>query len=195
MNLSFDSARERIYQHGHLVIECLDASWTYRYRNGYIVTLRGPLTAHIIATSRSPPGSNNGDSNAIMYRFDELQFDANFHDKYIALESILGARSKENPQTPMMMTAPSPSVQASALGSGPSGQSQTNQQQADDERKWEEPRVLIDHASLPGEPVNAFGIPQATMRCLELAESVTSMAELIQFARGSHGPLGKTMVR
>jgi hypothetical protein len=127
-----------------------------------------------------------------MYKFDEFQFDANFHDKYIALESILGARSIETipPPTPLMVTAPSPSVQAAAVGAN---QSQSSQQQADDERRWEEPRVLIDHASLPGEPVNAFGIPQATMRCLELAESVTSMAELIQFAKeSSHGPLGKT---
>lgn len=193
MSITLDSARERIHPTGHMVVECLGASWTYRYRNGYTVTLRGPLTAHVIATSRTPPGSN---ANDIMYRFGEIQFDANYHDKYIALESILGARSIENlpPLTPLMMTASSPSVQAAVVGNGPANQSQSSQF-ADDERRWEEPRVLIDHASLPGEPVNAFGIPQATMRCLELAESVTSMAELIQFAKESpHGPLGKPLL-
>jgi len=189
MTLSLDSARERIYQTGHTVIECVGASWTYRYRNGYTVTLRGPLTAHVIATSKTPPGSNTGDNSDFMYKFDEFQFDANFHDKFIALESILGVRSIENlpPPTPMMVSAPSPSAQAAAAGSGP-----VSQNQADDERKWEEPRLFIDRASLPGEPVNAFGIPQATMRCLELAESVTSMAELIQFARESSRGSGET---
>src|SRR6266540_2223501 len=119
MNLSLDSARERIYESGHTIVECPGASWTYRYRNGYMVTLRGPLTAHVIATSWSPPGSNS-DS---MYKFDEFSFEADFHDKYIALESILGARSIENipPPTPMMMTAPSLSVQGAA-GIGPAGQ-------------------------------------------------------------------------
>jgi hypothetical protein len=187
MTFSLDSARERVYQTGHTIVECLGASWAYRYRNGYTITLRGPLTAHVIATSRSPPGSNTGDNSDLMYKFDEFQFDANFHDKLIALESILGSRSRENipPPTPMMVTAPSPSMHTTTVGSGPASQVQNNQQQADDDRRWEEPRLLIDRASLPGEPVNGFGIPQATMRCLELAESITSMAELIQFARES----------
>jgi len=50
--------------------------------------------------------------------------------------------------------------------------------------------MLIERGSLPGEPVNAFGIPQATMRCLELAESVGAMAELITFSNDEHlGPI------
>lgn len=37
------------------------------------------------------------------------------------------------------------------------------------EEKWEESsRVIYERVSLPSEPVNAFGIPQATMRCLEV---------------------------
>jgi hypothetical protein len=35
----------------------------------------------------------------------------------------------------------------------------------DHERIREEPRVMNDHALIP---VNAFGIPQETMRCLEV---------------------------
>lgn len=49
-------------------------------------------------------------------------------------------------------------------------------------RQLEDPRILIAQANLPGEPINAFGIPQATMRCLELAESVGAMDELIEYA-------------
>ena len=73
-----------------------------------------------------------------------------------------------------------------------SGLSTQAQAQADEDRKWEEPRVLIERAAIPGEPVNAFGIPQATMRCLELAESVTAMADLIIFTNDTTlGPLGE----
>jgi hypothetical protein len=195
MSFSLDSARERIFQTGHTIVECPGASWTYRYRNGYTVTLHGPLTAHVIRISGCLGGSQTGNNSDAMFKFDQFQFDANFHDKFVALESILGSRSIENlpTLTSMMMMAASSSPVQTAAGIGPVGLSQSNQQPADDERQWEEPRMLIDYASLPGEPVNGFGIPQATLRCLELAECFTSMAELIQFTKvSSYGPLGKT---
>lgn len=52
--------------------------------------------------------------------------------------------------------------------------------------------MLISQGFIPGEPVNAFGIPQATMRCLELAESVAQMSDLIVFSKEEGlGPLGE----
>ncbi|EIN10171.1 hypothetical protein PUNSTDRAFT_63736, partial [Punctularia strigosozonata HHB-11173 SS5] len=48
MNLCLDGARERLLAQGHAVIECVTAIWTYHYNNGYTVTLRGPLTAHVV---------------------------------------------------------------------------------------------------------------------------------------------------
>lgn len=79
------------------------------------------------------------------------------------------------------------------LGSKPGQSSQMqSQQQQQNSPQWEEPRVLISQGFIPGEPVNAFGIPQATMRCLELAESVAQMTELIAFSRKEElGPLGE----
>lgn len=68
----------------------------------------------------------------------------------------MGHRQSESPKTPRARIMPTPS---------PNG---TVMHRVDDERLWEEPRVGIDQASIPGEPVNAFGIPQATMRCLEV---------------------------
>ena len=91
----------------------------------------------------------------------------------------MGVRMFESPQARHANT-PTPGLSAQA------------QAQADEDRKWEEPRVLIERAAIPGEPVNAFGIPQATMRCLELAESVTAMADLIIFTNDTTlGPLGE----
>ncbi|KAF7354861.1 hypothetical protein MSAN_01400600 [Mycena sanguinolenta] len=175
MSLTLDGARERLYQPGHAIVECVSAVWTCRYSNGHIVTLRGPLTAHLIICT-VPPQSvpPNGASPPYVLKFDDFEFDATSHDKYIALESISGARRTEE--------APPPTP-ANGVGSG-SGAG------ADEDKKWEEPRQIIDNASIPGEPVNAFGIPQATMRCLELAESVGQMAELISFAKEQEvGPL------
>lgn len=91
---------------------------------------------------------------------------------------------KHDPNGKSNSNSSSPHLQNKLGGQQP--QSQQNAPQ------WEEPRVLISQGFIPGEPVNAFGIPQATMRCLELAESVAQMTDLIAFSREEGlGPLGK----
>lgn len=157
MALSLDGARERQIATGHCIVECVAAVWTYRYTNGYTVTLRGALSAHVIITSTSAPGPA-AQPSSYTYKFDEFTFDANFHDKYIALDAITGQRTPEVTKSPWMRNAP-------ALNAN--GTTDPNLS-AEDDKKWEEPRILIESCSIPGEPVNAFGIPQATMRCLEV---------------------------
>ena len=199
MNLSLDGARERIVSHGHAVVECIHAVWTYRYTNGYTVTLRGPMTAHIFVLPNNT-SSNQAPHQHVSYtlKFDQLQFDANYHDKLIAMEAISGSRIQESPT----MKAPSTPVMNVA---------HMSQRVEEEDRKFEEPRLVFDKAIIPAEPVNAFGIPQATMRCLEvrplpsspsctlitfpniiqLAESVAQMTPLIQFSTENKlGPLG-----
>lgn len=149
MNFSLDGARERILSHGHAVVECVHAIWTYRYNNGYTVTLRGPMTAHILVLPNATPNQQHA---SYTLKFDQLQFDANYHDKLIAMEAISGNRSAESPR----LKAPSTPLT--------NGIPQTE----DEDRRLEEPRLLIEKALIPAEPVNAFGIPQATMRCLEV---------------------------
>lgn len=170
MSLSLDGARERLLSQNRAVIECVTAAWTYKYTNGYTVTLRGPLTAHIILvpnTARNQPGVQ-ASSAPFTLKFDSLDFGANFHDKSISLESILGMRNPESspPKTPHQRSAPTPN---SIAGSS----------SLDEDKKWEEPRVTIDHAYIPGEPVNAFGIPQATMRCLEVHYNILTASTYI----------------
>jgi len=154
MTLSLDGARERLLSQHHAVVECVAAVWTYRYTNGYTVTLRGPLTVHVLLI----PHANTAPSQAPPFslKFENLQFDANHHEKFIAIDSVMGHRQSESPKTPRVRTMPTPSPNGTVI------------HRVDDERIWEEPRVMIDHAWIPGEPVNAFGIPQATMRCLEV---------------------------
>ncbi|KAF5390449.1 hypothetical protein D9757_005297 [Collybiopsis confluens] len=213
MTLTLDGARERLYAYGHAIVECVTAVWTYKYNNGYTVALRGPLTVHVVVTAGPPhaPGSIAQPPNMLL-KFEDFQFDASYHDKYIALESIMGPRSIESPKTPRVRNVPpgAPAAAAGAIsaaaggsmsspamngtaasGGGGGGTDESNSGDQEDERKWEEPRVMIEKGFIPGEPVNAFGIPQATMRCLELAESVASMTDLIAFSNEHElGPIG-----
>ncbi|KAI5987422.1 hypothetical protein EDC04DRAFT_2589296, partial [Pisolithus marmoratus] len=39
----------------------------------------------------------------------------------------------------------------------------------EEDRQWEEHRVLIIDSSVPCQPVNAFGIPRLTMRHVEVS--------------------------
>ncbi|KAG2071540.1 hypothetical protein BDR04DRAFT_1193407 [Suillus decipiens] len=109
----------------------------------YTVTLQGLLTVHILLI----PHPNTAPSQTPPYslKFDHLQFDANHHEKQL-----------EPPKTPHVRMASTPSPNRMVM------------HRMDDERIWEEPRVMIDHVLIPGEPVNAFGIMQATMQYLEV---------------------------
>lgn len=141
MSLALDGARERPIAPGHSIVECVTAVWTYRYANGYTVTLRGALSAHVLLTTATPV--------AHTFKFDEFTFDANFHDKSISLDALNGRRIPEPIRAPWLRDPNAPP-------------------DSEDDSLWEEPRLLIERCSIPGEPVNAFGIPQATMRCLEV---------------------------
>jgi hypothetical protein len=184
MSISLDGARERLVTQSHAVIDCMTAVWTYKYSNGYTVTLRGPLTCHVVLTSTT--------NSTSCLKFDMLSFEANYHDKYIALDAILD-HEVSSPKTPR---ARSVTLSVGSATPAPPNASQQQQQQhqqqhlqqqqqlqlqREEDRKWEEPRRTFEHASIPGEPVNAFGIPQATMRCLEVrfALLVISRAQVL----------------
>jgi len=159
MSLSLDGARERATNNLHAIVECPDALWTFRYLNGYTVVLKGPFTAHVIVVAEPPSqqqSSQNPTPPNYALRIDSMVFDALTHEKLINIDSIEGRRMDSSP--------------SASLSFG------------DVDPRLEEPRTIIERASFPAEPINAFGIPQATMRCLELAESVTQMGDLIQFS-------------
>jgi hypothetical protein len=179
MTLSLDGARERVVGPNQAVVQCVSAMWTYRYRNGYTVTLRGPFTAHVVVT---PNATQNGapaqsvPPTSFMLKIDHIQFDSNLYEKHVAVDVILGNRLDAN-KTPLVRNAPTPSPIMNGTGIPPAPPQQSQQPlqppplqagQRDDER-WEEPRITYDRATIPAEPVNAFGIPQATMRCLEVS--------------------------
>lgn len=164
MTLSLDGARERFYQQQqqhHTVVECVTAVWTYKYNNGYTVTLKGPLTAHVLVVA-NPPSPKNANLPPqqqppnYTLKFENIQFDANLHEKSLTLDAIGGQRIIESPKTPRIRHPATPNATPNMTGTP-----------REDERK-DEPRIIIERATIPTEPVNAFGIPQATMRCLEV---------------------------
>jgi hypothetical protein len=195
MNISLDGARERIISPGHAVVECVSAVWTYKYTNGYTIHLRGPLTAHIWVVQSSQQvaqTTSTAGGPVLVLKFEHLQFDANYHDKYITIDAIAGQKIGKSPH---VRNAPTPVM--NGIGS-------QQQQQPD----GKDDRIHYERSSIPAEPVNAFGVPQATMRCLEvcilyhhylrvltqgcvqLAESVAQMTDLIQFSTENNlGPL------
>jgi len=174
MTLSLDGARERVVGPNHVAVQCVSAVWTYRYRNGYTVTLRGPFTAYVVVI---PNAAQNGASARSAHLatcdlvIDRIHFDSNRYEKHVAVEAIGGTRLDAN-KPPQVGNAPTPSPTingADVLPPPPPQPPQPPRQasQRDDE-KWEEPRITFERASIPAEPVNVFGIPQATMRCLEV---------------------------
>ncbi|KAI0079755.1 hypothetical protein K474DRAFT_1658849 [Panus rudis PR-1116 ss-1] len=175
MNLSLDGARERLITPTHASIECTQAVWTFRYVNGYIVTLRGPLMAHVhVVTAMASPRQPQ-----MPLKFESFSFDATLHDKFISVDAIDGTRLADSPPP---SRPPDPTI------TSVSGVERVSRGAEDVDRQ--EPKVYFDRATIPAEPVNAFGIPQATMRCLELAESVAQMQDLLDFSRSHQlGPL------
>ncbi|KAK1216482.1 hypothetical protein PQX77_020899 [Marasmius sp. AFHP31] len=180
----FDGARERLFDYGHAVVECVSAVWTYKYNNGYTVLLKGPMTVHVVITTAQPTASGHHPHHQLggnyHLKFENFEFEAKSHEKFIALDSIGGTRSPESPKL-------------ARLGSGrhlANGMSDSVMDQDDEEKKWDDPRVVIERGTIPSEPVNAFGIPQATMRCLELSDSCADMADLIAYsAEHELGPM------
>lgn len=149
MSLSLDGAIERFQvatatSPPLAVIDCQNASWTYKYFSGYSVVLRGPLNATVVF-----------DASSGKYFIKVFQFEANTHEKLISVDSIALHPPPNDPKRRLP-------DQAGHINS-PSERSHTpSRSQAEDSR------IHYESVTLPAEPVNAFGIPQVTMRCLEV---------------------------
>ncbi|KAI0250858.1 LIM-domain binding protein [Lactifluus subvellereus] len=193
MTLSLNGARERVVGPNHGIVQCISAMWTFRYHNGFTVTLRGPFTAHVIAipnaTQNGPPVPSAPHST-FMLKIDHIQFDSNFHEKHVSVDQIGGSRLDAN-KTPQVRNAPTPSsptVNGAGVPPQPLSQlpqplpSQAGQR---NEERWEEPWIAYERAFIPADPVNAFGIPQATMRCLEVCPPNTGF--LVASPKNPHG--------
>ena len=165
-------------------MECNTAAFNYTFENGYVVTLNGPLRAHL----QLEPNLQSGDPNiqppppSHTLKFNHMEFSSRQITKYISLDAIksgptndMGIMDHSTPlgngmngvingisggmsnginsatQTPLQQHAVPPGQQLSPMSGGGSG------------------RTILERVSIPLEPVNAFGIPQATMRTLEVS--------------------------
>lgn len=184
MLLQLDGVKERAYSNQYCQIEAPAAAWQYKYSSGYVVTLRGPLTAQVNIVpftpeqqQLAPPGSPN-----YTLKIHWMHFEANTHERLLSVDGIVGTRREEGagPQTPRLATRIPPLLQPNQQQHQPAQPHQPNgivkveeQEQQEQlrrsEKRVEESRVYISQCTIPAEPVNAFGIPQATMRCLEVS--------------------------
>ena len=177
MTLSLDGARERVVGSHQAIVQCVSAMWTYRYHNGYTVTLRGPFTAYVSvipsATQNSAPVQSVPPSSFTL-KIDHIQFDSNVYEKHVAVD-VIGGNRLDNNKTPQVRNPPTPSPTMNGAGVPPlppapphPPQPPAPQAGQRDDGGWEDHRITYERAYIPTEPVNAFGIPQATMRCLEV---------------------------
>lgn len=188
MTLSLDGARERVVGPDHAIVQCVSTMWTYRYHNGYIVTLRGPFTAYVTVTRNAiPDGTVPGSAPpTLMLKFDHIQFDSHVYEKHVAVDIIDGNRRDTNkintPQIPNVSTSTSTRSGAGVQPPLHSLQLQPLRVCQRNEERWElkEPRITYERAFIPADPVNAFGVPQAVLRCLEVG-SPNSMHSCLYF--------------
>ena len=179
MSLNVDGAKERpLPQAPHYVsIDCSNASWTFNYTTGYIVTLKGPLSAVV---TMQPPMAGQPQTPvsplSVLPKIEHLSFDAQKVTKAINVNSIIGQRAKDPVRRRIKTESSSRPGSSAGLGGGNRGfnalgsssSESTPKSEENEERTTGELMLEIADASIPIEPVNAFGIPQASMRCLEV---------------------------
>jgi hypothetical protein len=155
MSFSFDSLAERPGDgQGRVLLDCA-AVWTHRYENGYVVALRGALAVQLVlvATPQAQP----------VWRIESFVFDSTTHDKYIQVDSVLG------PAGPVMRGLGAPRPPPLTNGNGGTPQMPPPPYEAEGPQHVPvDGRIKIEQAWVPADPCNGFGIPQATMRCLEV---------------------------
>jgi LIM-domain binding protein len=175
MTLSLDGARECVVGPNRAMVQCGTAMWTFRYHNGYTVVHRGPFTAHVAVTynaildvtlDRPAPTTTS------VLKIDHIQFDSYIYEKHVAVDVIGGNRLDINKAPPINHT--SASIRTFTRN-GVVVQPRSLQVDQRDEERHEKPRITYERAFIPADPVNAFGIPQATMGCLEVAALPISM--------------------
>ncbi|KAJ8085981.1 hypothetical protein PM082_004800 [Marasmius tenuissimus] len=85
MSLALNGVRERLFDYGHAIVECVSAVWTYHYDNGYNVLLKGPMTVHVVITV-DPPTIRDRNSECRL-KFENFEFEAKTHEKFVALRT------------------------------------------------------------------------------------------------------------
>lgn len=166
-----------------MIIDSEMAFWTFYYENGYVVTLKGPFSAHGQLKpnprySPQPPAVLHGQpqsppEHSHVLTFDGISFTAISHEKYVMVDKILGNRANPDSTNSLHQRVRHPATPNATPILTPAGTGDVTVKE--EERAGTgfgpgsaEQGIVIERAVIPPEPVNAFGIPQATMRCFEV---------------------------
>lgn len=183
MMITLCNARERPCGNNFMVVECDLAFWTFYYENGYVVTLKGPFTAYgqfkpNPRYSPQPPPALPGQpppppEHPYIFTFDAISFQAISHEKYVMVDRIIGNRTNPDSTSSLHQRVRHPATPNATPILMPAA---TGDMVVKEEERAgiefglgsAEQGVVIERAVIPPEPVNSFGIPQATMRCFEV---------------------------
>ena len=66
-----------------------EAEWTFKYKNGYVVSQRGPLNIRMGMSAVNEPGSSQP---TYTYKIECFTFDSKTHDKMLKIDAINGTR-------------------------------------------------------------------------------------------------------
>ncbi|KAF9518431.1 hypothetical protein BS47DRAFT_1289760, partial [Hydnum rufescens UP504] len=164
ITLTLDGVTEHVIAAGEGKVDCQEASWMFTFDTGYVITLRGPLHAIIHVVPAINPLPSPAPAHSL--KFQRMVFSSNKLEKHIDLDAVIGDRKpglpmNRRPHLPNGINGstamPSPTLSAGVPY--PPGDPRA-------ETRW----IVIDNAQLPADPVNAFGIPEATMRSLEVSQ-------------------------
>ena len=153
MSINLDGARERIGSATHGIVECVQAVWTYKYDDGWTIKLKGPMTAHILVIPNSSNQPGQPSTGTYTLKFDQIQFDAKNYERLLAIEAFV----PKIPLSPPEQNTPLPEEEAH-------NDEEPRRMQVGEKEYWK-----LNNVTVPVSPINAFGIPQATMRCLEVS--------------------------
>ena len=141
MTLSLDGAHESIVGPNCAIVQCASAMWTHRYHNGYTVTHRGPFTAVAVIRNETLDGTEARTASAPASTF-TLKLDHIQFDSNVyekrVAVDVIDGHQLDTNNALQFHDASAPTS------------------------------IIYERAFIPADPVNAFGIPQATMRCLEV---------------------------
>jgi len=195
--------------HVGFLLEADDVSWTTKYQVGSHVELNGRLTVHFVVAGPGPG------LNAVALRIESLHFESSGREQFVSREAIVHERVERLVETGGGLDAAvkrkrdeEQDARDEKEGSGKKGKrgsigtrrkSQLAEEEEQEKRRrdgWETERwdglegIAYDRLRIEDSEVGAFGLPEMGMRCLEIAESVAQLQDLITYSIDHHlGPI------
>ncbi|KAI5474835.1 LIM binding protein [Pseudohyphozyma bogoriensis] len=184
--------------HVGYLLKADSALWSSNFEQGVKVELEGSLNVHFVVTADRDAAGGAGVLKGL--KIEAIDFQSRGHEEYFAKESILyeqvekfvvEGRGGEEGVGGGLEDSPTigkkkKGAAITGVGAGTRRRSQTSKEEEEESAK----SVRFERRLLPISPVGSFGITEMGMRCLEIAESVAQLQDLMGFAQEARiGPI------